>query len=222
MELKVKVPTSLNDIKLKQYQQFLAVADDGEFLQQKMLQIFCGVELKHVADMRQKDVTEITTNITNLFNQKPKLIRNFKMGSLEFGFIPNLEEMTNGEYMDLDNYITDWQQMHKAMAVLYRPILKKRKDKYLIEKYNGSITYAEVMEHAPLDVVFGAVVFFWNLGNELLTSTLTYLENNQEVQSILNKHNLENVGGGIQVSMPLLKEMLPDLTKLPEYHYTKH
>lgn len=221
MELKVKVPTSLNDIKLKQYQQFLAVADDGEFLQQKMLQIFCGVELKHVADMRQKDVTEITTNISNLFNQKPKLIRNFKIGSLDFGFIPNLEEMTNGEYMDLDNYITDWQQMHKAMAVLYRPIIKKQKDKYLIEKYNGSITYAEVMEYAPLDVAFGAVVFFWNLGNELLNSTLTYLENNQEVQSILNKHNSENVGDGIQVSMPLLKEMLPDLMMLQDYPYTK-
>jgi len=224
MKIELTIPTTLNDIKLAQYQKFLSIAKDNEeseFLQQKMVQIFCGIDLKDVAQIRYKDVAEITANINNLFTKENKLIQRFKMGGVEFGFIPNLDEMSTGEYMDLDNYITDWDTMHNAMAVLYRPITNKIGDKYQIEEYKGSITYADVMRHAPLDVVLGAMVFFYNLGNDLLKSTIDYLENNKEVQSILNKHNLENVGDGIQVSMLLLKETLEDLMKFPSFQSHK-
>jgi hypothetical protein len=224
MKIELTIPTTLNDIKLAQYQKFLSIAKDNEeseFLQQKMVQIFCGIDLKDVAQIRYKDVAEITANINNLFTKENKLIQRFKMGGVEFGFIPNLDEMSTGEYMDLDNYITDWNTMHNAMAVLYRPIINKVRDKYRIEEYKGSITYADVMRHVPLDVVLGAMVFFYNLGNDLLKSTINYLETNTEVQNILNKHNLENVGDGIQVSMLLLKETLEDLMKFPNYQSPK-
>lgn len=224
MKIELTIPTTLNDIKLAQYQKFLSIAKDNEeseFLQQKMVQLFCGIDLKDVAQIRYKDVAEITANINNLFTKENQLIQRFKMGGVEFGFIPNLDEMSTGEYMDLDTYITDWDTMHNAMAVLYRPITNKLGNKYQIEEYKGSITYADVMRHAPLDVVLGAMVFFYNLGNDLLKSTINYLETNQEVQNILNKHNLENVGDGIQVSMLLLKETLEDLMKFPSYQSHK-
>ncbi len=220
MKIELTIPTTLNDIKLAQYQKFLSIAKDNEeseFLQQKMVQLFCGIDLKDVAQIRYKDVAEITANINNLFTKENAFIQRFKMGGVEFGFIPNLDEMSTGEYMDLDTYITDWDTMHNAMAVLYRPITNKLGNKYQIEEYKGSVTYADVMRHAPLDVVLGAMVFFYNLGNDLLKSTINYLEENQEVQNILNKHNLENVGDGIQVSMLLLKETLEDLMKFPSF-----
>jgi hypothetical protein len=224
MKIELTIPTTLNDIKLVQYQKFLKVVEEneeGEFVQQKMVQLFCGIDLKDVASIRYKDVAEITANINNLFTKENHFIQRFKMGGVEFGFIPNLDEMTTGEYMDLDSYITDWNTMHNAMAVLYRPITNKLGNKYQIEEYKGSVTYADVMRHAPLDVVLGAMVFFYNLGNDLLKSTINYLEKNQEVQNILNKHNLENVGDGIQVSMLLLKETLEDLMKFPSYQSHK-
>jgi len=220
MKIELTIPTTLNDIKLAQYQKFLSIAKDNEeseFLQQKMVQLFCGIDLKDVAQIRYKDVAEITANINSLFTKENAFIQRFKMGGVEFGFIPNLDEMSTGEYMDLDNYITDWDTMHNAMAVLYRPITNKLGNKYQIEEYKGSITYADVMRHAPLDVVLGAMVFFYTLGNDLLKSTINYLEENQELQNILNRHNLENVGDGIQVSMLLLKETLEDLMKFPSF-----
>jgi hypothetical protein len=224
MKVELTIPTSLNEIKLAQYQKFLSIAKDNEeseFLQQKMVQLFCGIDLKDVASIRYKDVVEINQNINNLFTKENRFIQRFKMGGVEFGFIPNLDDMSTGEYMDLDAYITDWETMHNAMAVLYRPITNKLGTKYNIEEYKGSITYADVMKHAPLDVVLGAMVFFYNLGNDLLSSTINYLEKNQEVQNILNKHNSENGGDGIQVSMLLLKETLEDLMKFPSYQSTK-
>jgi hypothetical protein len=150
------------------------------------------------------------------------LKRTFKLGDTEFGFITNLDEITLGEYTDLDKYISDWDKMHNAMAVLYRPVTKKLKDKYQIEEYNGSYTYCDAMKYMPVDVVLGAVVFFYNLGNELLKSTIHYLENNKEFQNIVNNHNLEVNGVGIHHSMLLLKEMLEDLKMFPNFDYQLH
>ena len=225
MKLQITIPTSLEEITLEKYQKFLSIAKDnpdGEFLQHKMVEIFCGIDLKNAAKISYKDVNEITTNLSNLFNQKYELKRTFKLGNTEFGFINNLDEITLGEYTDLDKYISNWDLMHNAMAVLYRPITKKLKDKYQIEEYNGSYTYCDAMKFAPVDVVLGAVVFFYNLGNELLKSTIHYLENNKEFQSIVNNHNLEVNGAGIHHSMLLLREMLEDLKMFPELDYQLH
>jgi hypothetical protein len=225
MKLQITIPTSLSEITLEQYQKFLSIAKDnpdGEFLQHKMVEIFCGIDLKNAAKISFKDVNEITSNLSNLFNQKYDLKRTFKLGDTEFGFITNLDEITLGEYTDLDKYISDWDKMHNAMAVLYRPITKKLKDKYQIEEYNGSYTYCDAMKFMPLDVALGAVVFFYTLGNELLKSTIHYLENNQEFQSIVNKHNLEVNGVGIHHSMLLLKETLEDLKMFPDLNFQLH
>jgi hypothetical protein len=167
-------------------------------------------------------VLQITASLGKMFDVKShRFINRFKLGGVEFGFIPDLDDMTFGEYTDLDSYIGDWDNMHKAMAVLYRPITKKGlNNTYEIEKYNGSITYSDVMKHAPLDVVFGANVFFYNLGNELLKSTMNYLENNTQMQTILQQHNSENDGVGILQSMDLLREILQDSIELQNYQLT--
>ena len=225
MKLEISIPTELKEIKLAQYQAFLKIAKDNEdmeFLNQKMVQTFCNIDLKDVAEIRFKDVLEITASLNKIFNvQSHRFINRFKLGGVEFGFIPELEDMSFGEYTDLDSYIGDWENMHKAMAVLYRPITNTGlHDTYEIEKYNGSITYSDVMKHAPLDVVFGANVFFYTLGNDLLKSTLTYLENNKEMQIILQQHNLGQDGDGIAQSMLLLKETLQDLIESPNYRLT--
>jgi hypothetical protein len=222
MKYQISIPTELSEVKLSQYQKFLKVAKDNEeaeFINQKMVQIFCGIDLKSVAEIRYKEVVEITNSLGKMFDvSSHKFIQRFKMGGVEFGFIPSLEDISFGEYTDLDTYISDWDNMHKAMAVLYRPIKKEGLNgSYEIEKYNGSITYSDVMKHAPLNVVLGANVFFYNLGNELLASTMSYLEKDKEVMNILQEVNLQPDGVGIVQSMLSLKETLQDLMPPPSY-----
>lgn len=217
MKLEITIPTKLNELKLFQYQKFLAISkdnEDEEFLQQKMIQIFCGIELKDVLNIKYKDINDITSLLSNMFKENHTFINRFKLDGIEFGFIPNLDNISFGEYTDLDTYITDWNNMHKAMAVLYRPIIKKGiNNTYKISEYKGTEQYAEIMKDIPLDVCLGAVVFFYNLGNELLKATIHYLENNQEVQNILQQQTSELNGDGITQSMLSLKEILLDLTK---------
>jgi hypothetical protein len=225
MQLQITIPTSLNEITLDQYQRFLSIMEnnpEGDFVQQKMIEIFCNVPLKLVPTIPLKEVDEIIDLINKMFSAEYKLKPIFKLGNTNFGFIPNLDEISLGEFSDLDNYFGKWEKMHNAMAVLYRPITDKSGDKYLIEQYNGSATYCDVMKHMPMDVVMGAMVFFYNLSNELLISSLNYLEQNPQVQAMIDKHNSELSGDGIALSMLSLKEMLEDLMKYQNYNLQLH
>ena len=222
MQLQITIPTSLNEITLDQYQRFVSIMEnnpESDFVQQKMIEIFCNVPLKLVPTIPLKEVNEIIALLNKMFNADYKLKPIFKLGNTNFGFIPNLDEISLGEFSDLDAYFGKWDKMHNAMAVLYRPIIEKYKDKYNIEDYNGSITYCDVMKQMPMDVVMGAMVFFYNLSSELIISSLNYLEMNPQVQAMIDKHNLEQNGDGIHLSMLYLKEMLEDLMKFPNYDY---
>jgi hypothetical protein len=220
MKLAITIPTDLSEIKLSQYIKFMNIAEQNEesdFLHHKMIEIFCNVELKYVSQFKRKQIVEIVTTINKLFEKIPPFKNRFTLNGTEYGFIPNLDDISQGEYMDLDNYITDWKDLHRSMAVMYRPITMKLKDKYTIESYEGTNFYAEKMLDAPLDVVLASRVFFYHLGNELLKSTLTYLEENPQIQTILNKHNSENGGAGIHQFTHWLKEMSDDLMKSPDF-----
>ena len=220
MKLAITIPTDLSEIKLSQYQKFLNIVEQNEesdFLHHKMIEIFCNVELKYVSQFKHKQIIQIVTTINNLFDKIPPFKNKFTLNGIDYGFIPNLDDISQGEYMDLDNYIVDVANLHRSMAVMFRPIKTKLKDKYIIEPYEGSDVYAEKMLDAPLDVVLASRVFFYHLGRELLKSTLIYLEGNPQIQSILTKHNSENDGAGTHPFMHLLKEMSGDLMKSPNF-----
>jgi hypothetical protein len=142
------------------------------------------------------------------------------LGGVEFGFVPELESISFGEYIDAEKYLSDWSTMNNAMAVLYRPVVKRKDEKYTIEDYHTSATYAEVMKAMPLNVALGAQVFFWNLKRDLLLATMDYLaeELTEIPQEIIAQHlSLPKDGGGINQYISSLKEMLEDLTQLPLY-----
>jgi hypothetical protein len=182
MKLKLTVPNDLGEIKLSDYVKYLKVLEVNEddaysdvFVHQKVLEIFCGVPLLDAVEYKVSDVRKVVQIITATLNKQPDLVRTFKLGDTEFGFIPKLDDMTFGEYVDLDSNLGDWDNMYKAMAVLYRPIKQKVGDKYLIDDYKGDLYY-DAMLHTPMDAVVSSMVFFYNLGKELSIAMTKYLE----------------------------------------------
>ena len=211
MKVEINVPDSLSEIRLEQYQKFVKLYDGEvteEFMALKMLEIFCGVKLSDAYGMRFKDVDGITQLLSDLLNEKPQLRRTFKMDGVEYGFIPNLDEMSFGEYIDLDTYLGDWQNIHKAMAVLYRPIKDKHGERYNIVPYE--VVDAEVMRKMPLDAVIGSVLFFYRLGMDLSKAMIRYLEE-QEESRIVQYLNSDESGVGINQYTHSLKAILDDL-----------
>ena len=211
MKMELTVPNKLSEITLKQYQKFLKIQEtnpDDAFLRFKMIEIFCNIDAQAVRQLRLSDTDKIIEILNNVFEEKPQLTETFKLGDVEYGFIPKLEDISLGEYVDLDTYIGNWDQMHVAMNVLYRPIKDKIKDKYTIKEYD---TDAEKpLDEIPLDIVFGAIFFFYNLGIDLSKTMMNYLETEGE-QNLTHQQILGENGDGINQSLPLLKEILEDL-----------
>lgn len=213
MKVNITIPESLKEITLYQYQRFeklISENEPSEFVNQKTIEIFCNIELKDVARIRIADVSNLLTHLNDLLQQKPKLTNTFKLGVYEFGFIPKLEDITSGEYIDLETYLSDTQTLHKAMAVLYRPIKTKVKDLYTIEEYEGSDKYSEVLKYMPLDIALGSMLFFWTLLNDCVSGLADYIQNEAEQSEQANKL-LEKNMDGINQSMQQLKEIYSTL-----------
>ena len=222
MKIEIDIPSNLSEISLDRYQKYMMTlnnSDDKEFVFQKMIEIFCGLELKEVVKMKASTVIELVQHFDKLFNEKTAFKHRFKMNGVEFGFIPDLEEISWGEYIDIESNVWDFQNIHKALAVMYRPIVKDVKGKYEIEPYKGDLSYAEVLKYAPLDVVLPASVFFWTLGIELISSTLSSLEKMKSKTHIQRMFNSANNGDGIAQSITSLKETLEDLKKLQRWDF---
>jgi len=223
----LEVPKDLSAITLQQYQKYLKVmdgkeeTDDMEFMNLKVLEIFCGVTMKEAYNLPLSEFSFIINHIVNIFKESTPLQRDFTLtdpngDSITFGFIPKLDDITLGEFVDLDNYIGDWNQMHKAMSVLYRPITFRKKDLYLIEEYKGTDKYAEIMKDSPVNVALGAIVFFYRLGNVLssyLADSLT--KELMQDQELIN--HSETSGDGINQYMQSLKEISQNLKRLQNY-----
>lgn len=231
-ELTIKIPKSLRNIKLSQWQRFMKVYqankdnEDGNFLNLKMLEIFCEVDLKLAHKLPLNTFDYVLEHVSELLASEVTRINTFKLKGtdnveVEFGLIPNLDKMSYGEYEDLENYIYDDNMLHKAMAVLYRPVMFKKKDRYLIHEYKGTDEMAEVMKDTPLDVALGAKVFFWTLARKLGSYTLDYT-----LKELLTKeeHSSENRlaenGEDIKQYINSLMEKLKELEKLPNKMYT--
>jgi hypothetical protein len=220
MKINITIPETLNEITLYQYQRFEKLISNNEpsdFVNQKTIEIFCNIELKDVARIRIAEVSEILTHLNNLLKQKPKLTNTFKLGVYEFGFIPKLEDITSGEYIDLEGYLSDTQTLHKAMAVLYRPIKNKTKSLYTIEEYDkDSQDMAEVLKYMPLDVALGSMLFFWTLLNDCVNGLADFIQSEVE-QSEQAKSILEKNGVGINLCTQQLKAMYSNLMPLQEF-----
>ena len=211
MPIKINIPSSLNEITLRQYKQFLDIQKENKedrFLNAKMIQVFCKVNLEQVMRLKLSDSESIVKIISDMFEEKPALVKKFKIGKTEYGFHPELDAMTLGEYIDLDTFISDWDNMEKAMNVLYRPVLVSVKERYSIEDYN--IDTASDMLDMPMDAVMSAVFFLWNLGIELSTVMTNSLDN-QETELLTQYLNSQKNGVGINQFMDSLKGTLDDL-----------
>ena len=226
------IPETLRDIKLSQWQRYIEILDknkDAEltgFLEKKLLGIFCGVELKDIDRIGLSVFDNTIQHLSNILNSKPELVKTFKMTgtddvTVEFGLIPNFDKMSYGEFVDLEKYLFVDKDLHRAMAVMYRPVKLKSKGSYLIHDYNGTEYLAEVMKNTPLDVALSARVFFYRLATKLSNFTMAYTlkELQQKQEGRKDKHSVKS-GETIKQYLRSLEKMSEELEKLQNYQYT--
>ena len=209
MKVKLSIPNTLNEITLGQYQEFskLDLKKEAE-VQSKMIEVFCKVPKEVVRSMKASDITEICTIINAMFDVEHILINRFELNGVEYGFIPDLENISFGEYVDLDTFMGEDDNLHRAMNVLYRPIDLKQGQRYTLKEYDPDTN--EQAKDYPLNACFGAMVFFYNLGKDLSTAILNSSSKQNEENLVRFLASQPNGDGTIQ-SMQSLTEILQSL-----------
>lgn len=228
MKLKLTIPTSLDEIPLLHYQKYMDIckgSDDAEFLGQKMIQIFCGIELKEVVKIEFNDMLELVNHFNKLFSEIPKIKSTFKINELELGLIPNFDKISWEEYIELETHFLNFDSFHKALAVLYRPVIEKKKEQYLIAPFNNVEEFSDLMKYTSLSVALSSHVFFLNLEKELLTATINFLEKSlaklttTNMEILAKRLNFPNSGAGISQYIKSLKETLQSSMKSLNSNY---
>lgn len=136
---------------------------------------------KNVIDQLElKDVALIMERVSDLQkDEDSSLKRVIEIDGKRYGFHPDLNSITLGEYADIENFIKNdiEKNLPELMAVLYRPIVEETSSGvYTIEAYDGDITIrTEKMKKMAIEQVQSALVFFYHFAQILLMILQSFL-----------------------------------------------
>lgn len=178
---KFKLIKSLQDVTLEKWAKLIDFHSENKSNEAlKTIAELSDIPEKLIKRLELSDVVVIMQKISDLQKgQNSSLTNIVTIDDVEYGFHPNLDNLTLGEYADIETFIKDGvnKNLPEVMAILYRPIVKKEKDVYTIEAYDGDITIrAEKMKKMNALQVQYALVFFWNFVNVLLMISELYLK----------------------------------------------
>ena len=222
--MKVRLPENLSEVKLSQYKRYKKVVmdnqDDEVFCAIQKVAIFCELTVAEVMKIPRDQFAEIVEHLAKVLDQRPQLVRTFKMDGVKYGFIPNFEKATLGEYADADSLLNDDERLELLMSVLYRPITRQAGDVYDIEPYQADEAKAELFKDVRMDVVIGAVLFFYRLNKELLKHSLRYSLSKMTEKEVLE--DLEKGGDGITALYELQEKLELDHTNAEANRFMNH
>lgn len=196
--IEIIVPENWSDVSLKTYQNYVSkiegLTNEDEIVIQSVSSL-CNIPLNLIKHLKREDIKQLYTKLSKLISLpiNKQIIDKIDIGGVKYGFHSNLDEMTLGEFVDLDEYSKNGVDgIQYILSILYRPITEEKGNKYNIEPYNEKhIENARLFEELSIDVVNGVMVFFYHLGSELLKNSQGYLD--KEVERLQQ----EGIMGGL-------------------------
>ena len=188
-EVKLTIPDNWSDITIGTYQEYVKIQEGKGSEKNKIvksLALLCSTTPFVVKKMAYKDLLDIMGIIKNMIDTEPdkeQFRKVFKFKDEEYGFCPNLSNITTGEYIDLENYCKEpIENLHTIMSILYRKVNFKRNERYAIEDYDPDEFKEELFKDCPMDIALGSLGFFLTLGENLARISHSYLQA-QEVKA---------------------------------------
>lgn len=150
--------------------------------------------------LKYDDVEQKVTYISNILNDNHKLQPIIKINNINYGIVPDFQDVTLGELYDLEQNITILEQM----SILYRPTKKQKGDKYKIEKYSGKLEKELFENNITVQQMISFTSFFLTLSEEFLRYMKKYMEE-EATRLNLKKASVKN-GGGMASFIDYVKE----------------
>tara|TARA_R110002153_G_scaffold3274_1_gene16085 strand:- start:7621 stop:8262 length:642 start_codon:yes stop_codon:yes gene_type:complete len=194
-----KLPTSWDEVSLGQYSKLMLSIEKEESteieLMIKSLEALVGIDGGILSKVPIKQLREAYNQLGELISTTPnnELSRVIEIDGIEYGFIPDWDDFTLAEFVDLDNYLQDsWNNMQKIFALLYRPIKSREDNKYIIDTYSlKNIKERRELfnNRLSIDTVYGALVFFCAIGTKHIESMHSSLA--REAEKIQKKKAMQ-------------------------------
>ena len=206
--MELRLPHRWSDLTLGELQVMMTSENQLE-----RISICTGQSVDKLRTMPQKLIEAATAHLDQLLTQETaRFEKVVEMGGKRFGFVPDWDAFTAGEWIDLETYLEDfWKNAHKVMSVLFREVTYELGEKYEVKKYTAKED-ASIFEEMPADLVSGTLLFFWTTRNELLLDMKSSLLEVAEaaIQSAKN-------GAGITSSTPSQEKTSSRWTRLRNF-----
>lgn len=184
-EIEIIVPETWADVSLKTYQKYnsrVSNLEDEDEIVLGSISALCNIPIDIIKRLKVKDIKTLYKRLSKLISVpvNKEVFDKIEIKGVKYGFHPNLDELTMGEFVDLEEQTKDGVDgFHNVLAILYRPITEEKGNKYNIEPYNEShIKNASLFQELSIDVVNGVMVFFYRLGNKFIKNSNRYLNQN--------------------------------------------
>jgi hypothetical protein len=205
MELKLNVPTCWEDITLSQFKELRQLAEETELTPSSMM----IEQMSILTDSDPEDLKRLPMHYIREINNSIEFVKEFPNTSLferiiiindvTYGFIPNISILTGAEWIDLESKMKDFHaNIEYILAILYRPVVEYVSiDEYTIQEYNVSSLDKRAklfLNELKIVNVWGAAVFFWNLGQECIAATTESLnKESQKMIAITKEYQLKSI-----------------------------
>ena len=162
--MELRLPHRWSDLTLGELQVMMTSENQLE-----RISICTGQSVEKLRTMPQKLIEAATAHLDQLLTQETaRFEKVVEIAGKRFGFVPDWDAFTAGEWIDLESYLEDfWKNAHKVMSVLFREVTYELGEKYEVKKYTAKED-ASIFEEMPADLVSGTLLFFWTTRNELL------------------------------------------------------
>jgi hypothetical protein len=139
----------------------------------KVIDTLTDIPKKLVKQLGIKDVAVILNKVSELQEEENSYLKNIiHINGKKYGFHPNFDELTLGEYADIEMLFRDdiHKNLPELMSILYRPIVEQKGNVYTIEAYDGNTTIrAEEFKKMKASMVQGALFFLVDFRNRITT-----------------------------------------------------
>jgi hypothetical protein len=161
--------------------------------QQKMLAVIEGKNEREYDDYKYRDLIKEYGEKLSFFDNLPetKPVDYLQVGDNKYKFCYEVNEITAGQYIDILAFSGEIMQLNKIAACFFLPMKGKRYQGYGVVPHDR---VADDLLGAKFLEVYGCMLFFCQLFNELISSTITCSIQNKELAE--KAARLWSVGGG--------------------------
>ena len=183
---KIELPETLS---IKHYQTLTKIGNPNTF---QIISVLTGIPENELKELEPDNFNFLEKKLVPMLHvEKPsKIIFQFKHNDKEYGLVQDFFKLTMAEWVDLEVYSNGeniLDNIHKIMAILYRPIVKKLKgNKYQIENYNSNEVEQRAEEFLDLPLEFYlSVSSFFLLAVTTFTKVLAdSLKSKNQIQTV--------------------------------------